>query len=352
MTRRILKCAALMVLPAASLLADFTYEQTARITGGALASMMKVAGVFSKSAREPMKTTISVKGDRMVTLAPQHASIIDLASETMTEVDMQRKTYSVITFAQFRQFIEEMAKKNKKGEGEVNFKMSVNDTGQTRQIAGFDARQMIVNMVMETKDPKSGQTVPMNITADMWLAPKVAGYDEVTAFQQKMAQKLNIAPGGNFLMQSPEIAKGMAEVSKEASKLNGMPVMQTISMGGPQGAPGAQPQQAQEQQQVQQQQQQQQQQQATPSVGGALGGALGGRLGRFGGLGRKKTQEPPPQQQQQQQQQAPAQQQQQAAPGSLIEMVNELSGFSAAPVDASKFEVPAGFKKVDDRRAK
>lgn len=352
MTRRILKCAALMVLPAASLLADFTYEQTARITGGALASMMKVAGVFSKSAREPMKTTISVKGDRMVTLAPQHASIIDLTSETMTEVDMQRKTYSVITFAQFRQFIEEMAKKNKKGEGEVNFKMSVNDTGQTRQIAGFDARQMIVNMVMETKDPKSGQTVPMNITADMWLAPKVAGYDEVTAFQQKMAQKLNMAPGGNFLMQSPEIAKGMAEVSKEASKLNGMPIMQTISMGGPQAAPGAGQQQTQEQQQAQQQAQQQQaqqQQQQAPSVGGALGGALGGRLGRFGGLGRKKTQEPPPQQQQQ----APAQQQgQQAAPGSLIEMVNELSGFSAAPVDASKFEVPAGFKKVDDRRAK
>ncbi|MFB3826407.1 MAG: hypothetical protein ACE15B_06540 [Bryobacteraceae bacterium] len=344
MNRRILRWAAVTVLPATSLLADFTYEQTSRITGGAVAGMMKVAGVFSKSAREPMKTTISVKGDRMVTLSPQRASIIDLASETMTEIDMQRKTYSVITFAQFRQFMEEMARKNKKGEGEVSFKMSVNDTGQTKQIAGFDTRQMIVNMVMETKDPQSGQTVPMNITADMWIAPKMAGYDEVTAFHQKMAQKLGFAPGGNFMMQSPEIAKGMAEVAKEASKLNGMPVMQTIRMGGAQGAAGAESQQAPPPQQ---------EKQAAPSAGSALGGALGGRLGRFGGFGRKKTPEPQ-QQQQQQPEQPPAQQQgqQQSAPGSLLEMVSELSGFSAAPVEPSKFEVPAGFKQVEDRRGK
>ena len=45
---------------------DFSYEQTAKLTGGMLAGMMKFAGVFSKQAREPMVTTVAVKGDRML----------------------------------------------------------------------------------------------------------------------------------------------------------------------------------------------------------------------------------------------------------------------------------------------
>ena len=36
-----------------------------------------------------------------------------------------------------------------------------------------------------------------------------------------------------------------------------------------------------------------------------------------------------------------------SGPGALIEMTTEMSGFSAAAVDASQFEVPAGFKKVE-----
>ncbi len=30
-----------------------------------------------------------------------------------------------------------------------------------------------------------------------------------------------------------------------------------------------------------------------------------------------------------------------------MEMTTELTGFSSAPVDASRFQVPAGFKQVD-----
>ena len=47
-----------------SFAADFSYEQNARVTGGALAGAMKVAAVFSKQAREPMRTTIAVKGSK------------------------------------------------------------------------------------------------------------------------------------------------------------------------------------------------------------------------------------------------------------------------------------------------
>jgi hypothetical protein len=35
-----------------------------------------------------------------------------------------------------------------------------------------------------------------------------------------------------------------------------------------------------------------------------------------------------------------------------MEITSELSGFSSGPVDASKFEVPAGFKQVESEMLK
>jgi len=63
---RSLRIASVLTLTGSALLADFTYHETSTITGGMMLGMMKVAGVFSKQAREPIQSTISVKGDRMV----------------------------------------------------------------------------------------------------------------------------------------------------------------------------------------------------------------------------------------------------------------------------------------------
>lgn len=336
MIRRFLTCSALILLPASLLQADFSYEQTSKITGGVMAGMMKVAGVFSKSAREPMRSTVAVKGDRMVTTSGQTASIIDLAGETITEINFQRKQYSVMTFAEMAQMMEEMARKMKsKDAPDASFKITVNETGQTRQINGMDTRQMIVKMVMEAKDAETGKTGGMVVTADMWLAPKVAGYDEVTGFYTRMAQKMSWTPGGGMAaMAGPEASKALSELYKEGSKLNGIPVVQNIRIGG-EGDPGTAEAGAAQQQAPAQQQQAQEEQ---PSIGRALGGRLGG----FGRLGRKKQEEPPPPQQGSQ----PAGGGQPSAPGALLEMTTETTNFSAAPVDASKFEVPAGFKQV------
>lgn len=342
MIKRLAKYTMMTVLSAACLLADFSYEQTSKLTGGVMAGMMKMAGVFSKQAREPIRTTIAVKGDRMVTLGGNNATVIDLSKETFTEIDFQKKTYSVMTFAEMKQFLEEMARKQKKDDtAEMKFKVSVNETGQTRQISGFDTREMILKMEMEVQDKKNEAKGSFVVTANMWLAPKVAGYDEIADFYRRMGEKIDWAPGGGMMMANSEVSKGMAELYKEGSKLNGMPVLQIIRMGGPADA------QAQQQGGEAAPQEQPQQQAEKPSAGGVLGGALGGRLGGFGGFGRKKKPAEQPQPAQEQQAQA---QGGQGAPPSLMEMTSELSNFSSAAVDASKFEVPAGFKQVKKKR--
>ena len=99
--------------------ADFSYEQTSKITGGMMAGMMKFAGAFSKQAREPIQTTVSVKGDRLSTASAHHINIIDLNAETMTDVDLDKKTYAVITFAEFSRAMQQMSEKmgEKTGDG-------------------------------------------------------------------------------------------------------------------------------------------------------------------------------------------------------------------------------------------
>jgi hypothetical protein len=125
--RNFTTCAVLAVFSVSSLYGDFRYDETAKITGGMMAGMMKVVGVFSKQAREPINSTVAVQGNRMVRKYADHAEIIDLDAETMTEVNFQKKTWSVTTFAELRQAMEEALKKMEKDKSqpEMSFKGSV-----------------------------------------------------------------------------------------------------------------------------------------------------------------------------------------------------------------------------------
>jgi hypothetical protein len=312
-----------LLLAASPALADFSYQETSKITGGMLAGMMKIAGAFSKQAREPIQSTVALKGNRLAHRGTMRASIIDLDQKTITEIDLQKKTYSVMTFAQMKQMLDDMAQKmhQQKPDAQMDLKVSANATGKTKQIAGFDSKEMIIRIDLQGTDEKTGQTGTMEVTTDLWLASAVPGYSEIRDFYRKMAAELNWTPGGGMFMGRPDVAKGMAEAMKEVAKLDGTPIYQTVTMGPPGGTPvdgssaEAQPKPAQSDK---------------PSVGSALGGALGGRFG----LGRKKQPDSQP---------APEQQQS----GNLLEMTTEYSGFSSAAVDASLFDVPAGFKKVE-----
>jgi len=330
MTRRLVipVCAAL--LSAGSLFADFSYQETSKMTGGAMASVMKVVGVFSRQANQPINTSVLLKGDRMAHVSAESIQVVDLGAETITDINLKSKSYSVLTFAQMAQFMDQMSKKasaQSGSKGEMNFKASIKETGQTKQISGLNTREVILTLVMEGTDKESGQKGALTLTADQWLAKDVPGYDEVRAFYKKMAQKLSWMPGENAMLQGrSDMAKAMSDLQKESAKLEGVPVQQVISMGGiAEGQPGQQP----------AAQPAQKQESESPSIGGALG-----RLGGLGGLGRRKKEEPP-------KEEKPA-----TAPGTLLEITSETTNFSNAPVDATKFQVPTGFKQVESPMAK
>jgi hypothetical protein len=329
--RRAVFISGLAVLASSTLLADFSYEQTSTVTGGMVARMMKFAGAFSKKAREPIHGTVAIKGNKMLHRDAGAATIIDLDAETITHMDFQKKTYSVMTFEQMKQMLDQMSQKMKQSKAQMQFKVSAKATGATRQISGLDAKEMLVTMEMQGTDQQSGQQGAMVITNDMWLAPAIPGYGEVRDFYKRMAAKINWTPGGTFMM-NPQVSQGMAEVYKQAAELDGMPVLQIITMGAA-GQPAAT---ASNNQQAPAQQPAPDPQQDKPSVADAVGGALAGHFG----FGHKKKQN-----QQDQDQQQPATSDNSS--GTLLEMNTETTNFSSSPVDASEFAIPAGFRQIE-----
>ena len=86
-----------LVAASASLHADFTYTETTQITGGSMLGLMKMAGAFSRQARQagdPIVSTVAIKGNRMAHINPDRTEIIDLDAETITTIDTLKRQFT------------------------------------------------------------------------------------------------------------------------------------------------------------------------------------------------------------------------------------------------------------------
>ena len=344
-------CLLALVVGAGSSQADFKYTQSSKVTGGAMAGMMKVAGAFSKQAREPIVTTEYLKGHKMRRdSSDEHSTIIDLDARQITEIDNKKRTYSVITFDQMRQRMEEakakaqeqMAKQDKRNPQQANVKitpkLSVTAGPGTRTVAGLPTHEVKVDleMLMESTDPnqpaQSGQ-VQTWVKSDEYVTPSLPGSEQVLEFQRAMAKELDWVPGEMF-GGNVQLSSSMAELQKNSETIKGFPMLQYTSMGmgapgqpnaaNPNAASGGQP------------------QQQSPGSGDISSpGQAAAKV--LGGMFRRKQQSrdesasggalpsgpAPP-----------------SVPGALMEMTVEVMSFSTDTLDDSLFAFPAGYTQV------
>jgi hypothetical protein len=341
---RMLVLSAALAISSGLAFGDFSYQQKTQVTGGSLVKMMRLVPGGGK-ALEPQYSRLYFQRDRMATVADREVDIIDLGSERMIHVDLDKKTYSVITFEEFRQAMDalaqQMAKQTGAGQQAVmDMRLSVKEGGESKTIQNMPAKLMKLLLEMDLKDQKSGQTFTSTIEIDEWRTPAVKGYEDVRAFYARYADRIGMSPESlrtmRMAMGQAGTAEGMAKLAREAAKLEGVPLVQVMRMTGlgidmpdiemPSGA----------------------------ELGGAAAesaaGAALGRLGRIGGLGgfgrRKKQEEPPP----------PPKKAEPAQGGQkqsvLLEATTEISDFSTAAVDPARFAVPAGFKEVEHEMKK
>jgi hypothetical protein len=337
--------------------ADFQYSQTTKITGGAMVGMTKALGVFSKNARqitEPQTSTIMLKNNMLRT---EHSDgridIIDAEGKKFINIDTAKKTYSTMTFDEFKAALlkaqerakEEQAKEVSKHPEQANVKITpkidMQETGQTKTVLNLPTKEvkMKVDMQIESTDPKAqekAQSMSMTLNSDSWVAPSVPGYSEVHDFYVKMAKELDWLPGamGNMaggMTMNPQMGPAMEEFRKNAVKLQGMPLLQTMSMG--MGAQGQQMQAP----PPQQQQDSSQNQDSKPSAKDAITKGLGGMFGH-----KKKDQD----NSNNSNSSGNSNSQQSANSGSLMDMQTEVTSYSSSAIDKTLFEIPTGFTQV------
>ncbi|MFZ1942390.1 MAG: hypothetical protein WBG23_03900 [Acidobacteriaceae bacterium] len=360
-----------LLLPTATF-ADFHYEETTQVTGGSMMGMMKMAGTFSKQAREinaPNVSGVYVQGNRMARINPQTIEIIDLDKETITNIDLQKHTYTQMTFEQMRQQFQQAMQQMKERQAEqpsapaqpqppsnvqLQFKVNVRNTGTTKQVSGLDATESILTMQMVGTDTTNGQQGAFAITNDMWMVPEIPGYGEIRDFYMRMGAKMGDMFSGSSLSSSiaamqPAASQGMSQMVKEMSKLKGIPVEQVMRMGAtangePLPAASEAPLPPTQSAPPPPSAGDVAQQSASSAVASKLG-SFG--IGGFGGFGHKKQQPPPP----------PADDDSsttQQAPTAtvLMESTTQLTEFSSAPIDSGKFAIPAGFTEVQPPQMK
>ena len=241
--------------------------------------MMRMMG----ARKEGILTSTALKGNRKVTTAENTGQIIDLSEEKIYDLDFKKKEYRVTTFEELRRRMKEAqeraekeAQREEKGEQqassgkeyEVDF--DVKDTGQKRQIAGHDARQVIMTVTVREKGRTLEEAGGMVMTTDSWLGPKIPAMKEVADFDLRYWQKvyggdaaLSAEQMGAILAMFPLVGKAQERMRKENVNLDGTPLSTTVTFEG-----------------VKSQEQVARESQQGSSGGGGLGGMLARKIAK------------------------------------------------------------------------
>jgi hypothetical protein len=272
--------------------ADFRYTESAKVTGGMMASMMKVMGAFSEGvgqASRPMQSSTYLKGNRLRKEEPTgKVEIIDLDKQWVIVIDPASRTYSIFTFDEMRTALRqahETARQNAGANVTTTPKVEIRPMDATKTILNHTTREVKIrtNIEMQSEDPQGkAQTTLFWFTSDAWVASTVRGYDEVRCFYEEMSHHLDWLPGQLF-GGGGGVSPVMEEFRKSMARMKGFPLVQSSSFG------------ASEQ-----------------------GGRSGSQLAHVGPSNS----------------------------GSFLDMTIEVTSFSNSPLSEDLFQVPAGYAHV------
>jgi hypothetical protein len=258
MRRLLMWCAvlSLVALSASPAWADVkTREKTHVSLGGMLGKIFNMFG--GKAAKEGVVQTTAVKGNRKITINDTTGQIIDLSEEKIYDLDMKKKTYEVTTFEQLRQRMREAREKAEKQaeqqqgkeekpqekaqpqkEYEVDF--SVKETGQKKQLAGYDTHEVIMTVTVREKGKtlEDGGGLVMNV--DSWLGPQIPALKELAEFDLKYwrqlqgpdAMGMSAEQMAMVVAMYPAFKQAADRMQKESPKLQGTPLASTTTVEG------------------------------------------------------------------------------------------------------------------------
>jgi len=210
----------------------------------------KLMGMFGgKAAKEGIISTVAVVGDKKLTRTDDTGEIIDLAEEKVFRVDWKKKTYTVMTFDELRKQMQDAAKSMQEASGEkpkeesdqpkkeyeVDFELK--ETGQTKNINGFDTREILMVLTTREKGKTLEEGGGMVMTSNIWMTKEIEGTKEIADFDRRYAEKIF---GGEFGANAgmvaamaamyPGLKESMSKFEAEKVNMDGTPVLTTMKI--------------------------------------------------------------------------------------------------------------------------
>jgi len=234
-----------------------TREKNQGTLGGMLGRMVNLFG--GKAAKEGVVSTAAVKGNRKATINESTGQIIDLTEEKVYDLDMKKKTYEVTTFEELRRRAREAREEAEKDaanqtqestptgksdpsepgkepgkEYEVDFDLK--ETGQKKQLAGYDTRELVMTIAVREKGRTLEEAGGVVMTSNSWLGPQIDAMKELYEFDIRYYKQLagNEAVGispeqmATILAMFPAVKQAMDRLQKEGPKLQGTPLATTM----------------------------------------------------------------------------------------------------------------------------
>ena len=213
-------------------------------------------------------------------------------------------------------------------EARMDFRFSVDDTGERQRVGGYDAQRFLLTMEMEAEARPEGETEmqqagTMVVLTDMWASRDIPVFQAQSAFEDNSAQRwadagASITEGfAAAFADDPRVRVAFEQSMEEAQKIEGMTVKSVTHFVTV--APG---------QTFDRELAINGKSESGPSLAQQAGrAAVGGLMGRLGR--RAQPQEPA----------EPAEPTQ----ATFFTVTNEVRNVSTTSLDASLFEVPAGY---------
>jgi hypothetical protein len=158
-----------------------------------------------------------LKGQKMMMDMGKSIMLMDFDEQTITTIHTDQKTYSVSKFADLGQTLQQTG---------AEITADVKETGQHKNINGFDASEVVMTIQMETaQSQKAGMKMQLEM-AMVDIQRKMAGLNGVPVLQI-----VKMKSGGNEA-QAAQMQQGMAQARARLEEMQ--------KQGGPQAAAAAQ----------------------------------------------------------------------------------------------------------------
>ncbi|MFK7976990.1 MAG: hypothetical protein AB8C02_12690 [Halioglobus sp.] len=267
-TRRCVMSKAVSALAAVTLVAitlpavaDLQIKQESKIRADGFLSIM-AADIKSTTSmsdnRSVTKSQYKSKNALMRMFVPDNdqVSIVRLDKGVAWEVSAKEKSYTEIDLAALGDRFEAINQKitaaqgGSSGDSDVATddactlsepRVTVDETGKSKKIAGLKARQTVVTVEQTCELPERDQVCEIYQTWDSWLAEDFPNGGEMKAFYEEFARQTKLVGGNMNQTAATALFAGMFgdawdAASGEADSLKGYPLQSEIKMefGGPQ----------------------------------------------------------------------------------------------------------------------